>query len=130
MCRYKDYEQIKRIAEKYYQDSNMCSVVALTAATGCSYGKAFNIYKKLGRKTRCGTYRDQQLKALEKLGYSLKGVPKYCKTLGKAEESLPSKGTYWLYTRGHVACVVDGKLYDWSKGRRHRVIEIYKVETA
>lgn len=129
MCRYQDYEQIKRIAVKYYQDNNMCTVVALTAATGCSYGKAFNIYKKLGRKKRCGTYRDQQLKALDKLGYSLKDAPKYCKTLGKAEELLPSKGTYWLYTRGHVACVVDGKLYDWSKGRRHRVIDIYKVET-
>lgn len=130
MCRYQNYEQILNIAKTYYQDSGMCSVVALTAATGCSYGKAFNIFKKLGRKKRCGTYIHQQREALTTLGYSLREAPKYCKTLGKAEESLPRKGTYWLYTSRHVACVVDGKLYDWSHGRRHRITHIYKVETA
>jgi len=130
MCRYQDYEQIKHIAKKYYQDDNMCSVVALVAATGCSYGKAFNVYKKLGRKKQCGTYIAQQRVALDKLGYSLKDAPKYCKTLGKAEELLPRKGAYWLYTCNHVACVVDGKLYDWSQGRKNRVLKIYKVETA
>ncbi len=130
MCRYQNYEQILNIAKTYYQDSGMCSVVALTAATGCSYGKAFNIFKRLGRKKRCGTYIHQQREALTTLGYSLREAPKYCKTLGKAEESLPRKGTYWLYTSRHVACVADGKLYDWSHGRRHRITHIYKVETA
>lgn len=130
MCRYKDYWQVERIAEKYYQDHNMCTLVALIASTGCSYGKAFSIFNKLGRQKRKGTYRHQQRRALAELGYKLTEVPRYAKTLTKIEELVPKTGTYWVYSRRHVTCVVDGKVFDVPlKGSRRRVQSIYKVET-
>ena len=131
MCRYQNYQQIKRIAEKYYQDYNMCTLVALVATTGCSYGKAFNVFRKLGRQNRKGTYKHQQAMALSKFGYKLTEVPRYAKTLTKVEELVPKKGTYWIYSRSHVTCVNDGKVFDAPlKGSRRRVKSIYRVETA
>ena len=131
MCRYQNYEQIARIADKYYNDLKMCTLVALIAATGCSYGKAYNIYKKLGRKTRKGTHRVMQAKALDKFGYRLVHVPRFAKTLGKIADNAPKQGTYWIYSSRHVTCVVDGKVFDVPlRGSRKRVQCIYRVETA
>lgn len=126
--RYQSYEEIKNIAQRYYRDDNMCTVIALAAATGIAYGKAFNVYKRLGRRTGRGTYKTVQEVALSQLGYRLELVPYHgCKTIGKAASMLPKTGAFWVYIKGHVACVNNGKMFDWSENRKHRVQAIYRV---
>lgn len=39
-----------------------------------------------------------------------------------------TKGTYLVGTSGHVACLKDGEVHDWTAGRRHRVEDVYKIE--
>jgi hypothetical protein len=39
-----------------------------------------------------------------------------------------TEGTYLVGTNGHVACLKNGEVHDWTKGRRHRVEDIYRVE--
>lgn len=131
MCRYQSYEQIDRIGEKYYKDDNYCGVVAVTVASGCSFGKAYNICKKLGRKDRKGTPMWISIAAMKKLGYKVERMPiRPCKTLMMAERKLPKTGTYWLLTRDHIACLKDGRLMDWSRKSKKQVYCVYKVETA
>ena len=131
MCRYQSYGQIKRIARKYYKETDFCGVVAVTVASGCSFGKAYNICKKLGRKDRKGTPMHVSIGAMKKLGYKVERMPiRPCKTLMMAERKLPKTGTYWLLTSTHIACVKDGRLMDWSHKSRMQVYCVYKIETA
>lgn len=131
MCRYKTFEQIREIGLKYYNEDSFCAVIAVTVASGCSFGKAYNICKKLGRKDRKGTPMWISIAAMKKLGYKVERMPiRPCKTLMMAEKQLPKTGTYWLRVRGHIACVKDGRLMDWSTNSKKRVYEAYKVETA
>ena len=41
-----------------------------------------------------------------------------------AERHLKS-GRYLLKFRGHVAALIDGKVHDWTAGRRHKIQAIY-----
>ena len=41
-----------------------------------------------------------------------------------------TEGTYLVSTDGHVACLKNGEVHDWTKGRRHRIEAVYKVEEA
>ena len=38
-----------------------------------------------------------------------------------------SKGTYLVGTDGHVACLKDGEVHDWTNNRRHRIRDVYRV---
>ena len=134
MCRYKDYAQIKRIGEKYYNDTNFCGVVAVTVASGCSFGKAYNLCKKLGRRDRKGTPMNVSIAAMQKLGFKVTELQhRPCKTLMMAERKLPKTGTYWLLTKRsecHITCVKDGQMIDWATKSKKQVYCVYKVETA
>ncbi len=106
MCRYKTFEQIREIGLKYYNDDSFCAVIAVTVASGCSFGKAYNICKKLGRKDRKGTPMCISIGAMKKLGYKVERMPiRPCKTLMMAEKQLPKTGTYWLRVeRSYCLC--------------------------
>ena len=38
------------------------------------------------------------------------------------------KGTYLLGIRRHIIAVKNGIVEDWTKGKRHHITELYKVE--
>tara|TARA_R110000824_G_scaffold95812_1_gene230092 strand:- start:89 stop:499 length:411 start_codon:yes stop_codon:yes gene_type:complete len=127
---YKDVQDICDVAKKYYKDRGMCSVIALAIAAGVGYGKAFHIYRRLGRRLGTGTYRDTQGKALALLGLKLEQVNnaygcKTTKAVGKIAHRL--QGTHWVYCTHHVGCIKDGHYYDWAGSRNMRNVLIYKV---
>ena len=39
-----------------------------------------------------------------------------------------TEGTYLVGTPGHVLCLRDGVVHDWTEGKRHRVEDVYRVE--
>ena len=135
------YKELARIGRKYYGDTNFCTVIATAKACRCSFGKAFNELKRQGRKTGKGSWGAPKaitaISGKEVVPYS--AVPSMSEkvgcTIGQAEKNLPKKGTFLLHVRGHIACMVDGTLYDWSarserNGRacRKRIISIDKVK--
>jgi len=136
------YAKLAKIAQRYYGDDGFCAVIALAVGCDISFGKAFHALKREGRRTGDGTYRYQQNHALRCFGKRLQhdsvtGGTKTedCRTLGTvAKRCKDWEGTYYIYVRGHVACVRDGILEDWSasvtKGSRYRVLDVYKLVEA
>ena len=126
----KTYDELYETGVKYYGDDNNCSVVSLAVACKVSYGKAFNVYKKLGRKTGKGTYKEIQMQAFRELGYKLERVHCKAKTVKTLPNHLPKQGQFIAYVRGHVLAIDDGIVKDWTDGCRHRIKEVFRVQKA
>jgi len=128
MKQYDDAIKVYKIGHKYYNDSNNCSVVAVSICTGKAYGTALNTLAKLGRRIRQGAYPSMIMKAIELHGFNL--IPyKLAKygTVSTITKKLPSKGKFLIFVSGHVLTVRDGKVMDWTEGRRHRIRSVYQV---
>jgi len=130
MTVYKDAKHIYHVAEKYYNDDNYCTVVALAIAAGVGFGKAFHTYRKLGRRRGRGTRTPMQEQALAQFGLKLKKVDgnygcKTTKAVGKMAHLLD--GTFWVFCTGHVGCIKDGHYFDWANKRNMRNVAIFKV---
>ena len=129
-----EYKELAKVATRYYDDRNFCSVIAVAIATGRKFGKCRAAFKRQNRRHRCGTYKHQQRAVLKELGFkSTWDIALTQETHGRwlqnVTRHLPSVGTFWVYTAGHVTCVKDGVIEDWSgDGSRKRVKSIYRVE--
>ena len=130
------YLALRTVATKHYPtETNYCSVIALAVATGWTFGKARSVlYRGADRITAKGTSVSRLHAVLKQHGYrtGFATVPK-AKTPISAQRALENTtGTYFLYTKDHVACVQDGVCQDWSNNahrRNHDHIEsIYKIE--
>jgi hypothetical protein len=113
-------------------ETNDCTVRALTAATGLDYDICHAQLAKQGRKNRKGCHWFiEGPKAAKALGFEMRKMDRNeyrAKTMITAErDSSLSSGRYCVLVRGHVAAMVDGKVIDWSQGRRHRIAAIYAV---
>ena len=111
-------------------ERNDCTVMALTAATGCTYDDCHAALAKAGRKMRRGcnwpTIGKRAAKSLGFLMEELDYRDYSAKTMITAERDRKlRKGNFVLRVRGHVAAMVDGKIVDWTAGRRHRINNIY-----
>ncbi len=117
-------------ASKAHGERNDCTVMALTAATGRSYDECHAALAKAGRKSRRGcnfpTIGKRAAKSLGFLMEELDYLDYSAKTMITAERDRKlSTGKYVLRVRSHVAAMIDGKIVDWSQGRRHRIRNIY-----
>lgn len=125
-----DFNKLKHVAFKYYNDNNCCSVIAVAVAAKIGFGKAYNAMKREGRKDRKGAYFVQYEAALNKLGYKVEPSKVYMgKTLVAAKRICPKRGTFLIRSAGHVTCIRDGVMVDWAEDRnsRKRVKEVYEV---
>jgi hypothetical protein len=123
--------EVYEIGHKYYNDSNNCTVVTTAIAAGVTYGKAFNLLKSLGRKTGKGVpFALIDKHVFKELGFRLimqGDTSTRWGTVSSITTKLPSKGTFIAYVSGHVLTVRDGKVMDWTEGRRHRIKKVYQV---
>lgn len=116
-----------------YKDNRCCSPIAVALVTGKTFKTAQNWLAKQGRKIGRGTPRSWTHQALKDNGYTirrLKRLEKECRTVRTLERRVGKNATLLVHTRQHVLAVVDGKVQDWTKGRLHRIQEIYLVEKA
>lgn len=115
-----------------HNERNDCTVRALTASTGLAYDVCHEQFRKQGRKNRKGVhfFREGPIAATA-LGYTLRRLQpnEYrAKTMITAERDPQlSSGSYCVLVRGHVAALVEGKVIDWSQGRRHKIQAVYAV---
>jgi len=131
-----NYQELKKVATKYYpRERGYCAVIAVSVAAQVPFGKSRSLLHKYGRKQGRGAQTLWINQTLNSLGFSAEpavdlGVAgKWPKTLATATRVLPRRGTFLLYTRGHVSCVRDGVLEDWAaeNGSRKRVHAVFEV---
>lgn len=117
-----------------YRETNDCSVKAVSIVTGIAYAEVLLTFKFFGRKPRKRTPNEITLKVMDYYGFYLKlsrptnfyngrEVQYTMRTIGQHLR----KGKYLVFTRGHVAAIVDGKVVDWTEGRCHRVLYVLEV---
>ena len=131
------YQELK-LSGMLKGETNDCSVIAVAAATGCGYNKAFKALENEGRKPNRGATLTKILRATEALRYEL--VPAQTiltlimsrsvsdvVPIGTIARHIGDEGTWLAVTRSHIACVRDGVLLDWTDGRRHQVKRLFYV---
>ena len=123
------YQELVRIGQKYYKDARFCSVIAIATACNQAFGKAYHTMKRQGRPHAKGAQMFEILGALKELGFNANRVSGF---EGKQVKSMPSllpkTGSYMVFIRGHVLTVKNGEVCDWTEGRAHRVVSVYKIE--
>lgn len=123
------YMELQAIGQKYYKDTNFCSVVAVSVAANVGFGKAYHMLRREGRKHGKGVQKFMIDAAMDKLGFKLfmmlQGYEgKQARTIAR---ELPQQGTFIVYFRGHAAAVRNGQMVDWTEKRAHRVLAVYRV---
>ena len=132
------YSELAKIGTKYYKDSGYCGVIAGAKACRCSYGKAFSEMERQGRKRGKGSSVGMIEEAIKNISGKrtaiIRGGGWIGKTVAQAERGLPKKGTFLIYQKRHIACLIDGKIFDWTgkdegngKASRKRVMFISEV---
>lgn len=116
------------------KQKNDCVVIAYAVATDTDYDTALYINTELHafEPGKGGRSWHLVLDAYRMMGYDLSlHYAATAKTAISAERAPElQKGRYLLFMRNgsHIAAMVDGTVHDWTKGRRHTIQHIWKVE--
>lgn len=124
-----DYAKLKHDARHYRGESQYCSVIAFAVAAGCQFGKSRGIHERLtARISGTGTTTFLIKPMYEKMGFRLEKVFfRKGFSLMTATKRLPKQGTFLIYTVGHITCVKDGVLHDWSEKSQKPMQMVYQV---
>lgn len=139
------YEDLYReYREHAPTDYGVCGPVAVAAVSGASFADAYDACTLAGRQFRQGTHLHAIKRALELCGarisetflplqppradrWGYQHQSRYTAvTIGRA---LP-RGKHLAFTTNfrHVLAVIDGKVLDWTEGRRHRIDYVWTIE--
>lgn len=121
-----NYEKAQRLSNEV-GETNDCTVKGIAIACDMPYRMVRDTLAKHGRKHRRGCYLPTQKAAIEELGFNMEAVEGISGTVSTLAQKLPRKGNYLAWVRGHVLAVKDGKIEDWTAGRRHRIVFVVKV---
>lgn len=119
---------------RYYREDNDCSVKAVAIACDVPYKLAKDTLESVGaRRPRSGANLYGILAAIAKLGFVTNEIEgqrplKFGGTISTLTDKLPKRGMYIALVRNHILTVKNGKIEDWTEGRRHQVQLVYKVE--
>lgn len=111
-------------------EKNDCAVKAVAAATEVDYFEVRKVMAALGRRSKKATPQVITKKSLRILGFLLEDVTKRfrSRTVRTLEREMKSeRGAFLIWVRGHVLCVRDGTVYDWTRGKCHRVIRVCRL---
>ena len=107
---------------------NDCAVKAISIACDVPYKVAHQALSKAGRRNRCGAHGSELKAAIKSLGFKQEVIKVDAKTVAKiASDPAVQSGYFLAYVNCHVAAVVNGKVEDWTEGRRHRLKIVFKV---
>lgn len=111
------------------RETRDCAVKAVAVVSGLSYRVVHDLFRQCGRKPRKGTPRYITEKVLMKLGLATTDVTKQfkAKTVCTLEREVQAGPRYLVLTRGHLLGVRHGRVYDWTAGRRHRIVRVWAV---
>ena len=117
-------------------ERNDCTVKAVSVACQIPYSEAHLYLRSLGRQNGCGWYESDHWRGrrhisgyvdnLKKLGIEHEKVEVSSRTVSQVERELRT-GHYMVKVRGHILALVNGKVEDWTAGRRHQIKAVYKI---
>ena len=137
------YKKLEKEA-KAMGDNNFCTVLAAAALTGLPYKECYEAFEKAGRVKGKGSNLIEQRKAFKSLGYkmtkfNLNKIKKKYKGHHKELKGLtsyhPIRFHYawrdvpdlWLNMKAHVAAFKDGKVVDYTKTKKRRLLGAYRI---
>ena len=114
-------------ASKSRREDNDCAVIAVSIVSNHPYDYVHEIFRQHGRKNRRGTPRHMTRSVVRELGMFMEGPIEF---EGKTIKSLrlPKDGRFLIVTRGHILAAINGKICDWTSGRKHRPKCIWRCE--
>lgn len=139
----RSYAELDNILGWHYSDKNFCGLIAICAATDASPGKVKRYVEKFAktwdgllRKHRSGTSALVIRAAVWRFGkehdvdwnrWKHSGV-----TLNRVHKELAlthPNDTFHVYVKGHVACIREGVLEDWTalKPSRRKVLYVERI---
>jgi hypothetical protein len=131
-----DLETIQETRE-YLSDKGCCALVATAVAFDIDFKESQQYYDNAGRRRRTGTSILQINRVVDKLKLSQdvnveQEKPSiYTKgktmTAGNCIKYLDDDCNYIALTSGHALGIREGKVEDWTAGRRHHITKLYKV---
>ena len=126
-----DIAYLKTVCPEYTDGGN-CTAIAMSALLEQDFDVSVYVLRELTGKAPGNFGWRLYLGAFATLGYSMEQVSDFtAKTVTSlVRDPLPGKGRYLLSVSGgrHAVAMVDGKVIDWTEGRRHRIERIWKVE--
>ena len=108
-------------------EHNDCAIRAVAVATGEDYDKVHDLFQNYGRQNRCRSKWGMELRAMKDLGYKCTPEIVKAKTVRTLEREVMAGRNYMVAVRGHLLGIHQGKVYDWSQGRQHRVHIVYWI---
>lgn len=118
-------------ASKQHREHRDCAVKALAIAGDYEYDDVHYVFQLCGRRNRKGTPWEVTEKAAKMLRFRMVDVTSHfnARTVRNLERELRwCKGRYIIRVSRHLLPLVDGKVHDWTKGRLHRIISVFKLE--
>ena len=113
-----------------FKETNSCTVVALSVATGNSYSQSRTYLSKFGRQPRKGMLQKDICLALESMKKFKAVKGEYSRknriTVNRFIKKHPV-GTYYVANRGHAFVIKDGVLYDHSNMKRRQILCAYRI---
>lgn len=104
-----------------------CAVRAVTALTGRPRATVYDHFIRGGRRPGRCSEDGLPEKVIRQLGFLLEPWEVKAKTIRTLERELPSKGKFLIEVRGHMLAVVDGQTLDWSAGRQHHLLNVWRI---
>ena len=121
-----------RAESHQFKETNDCAVVAVALATDCPYKDVHGIMGTLGREPRSGTPWSIIKSTVHFLGFDVEITTprkpcggKY--TSYKLPPNLDPNKRYMAVVSGHILAIINGRVEDWTQGRRCRIEQIWEV---
>jgi hypothetical protein len=124
-----DYEQLRKAAVEMDERKD-CAVKAVAVVAGLPYAEAHQHMEAAGRKRRDGTQDYITRRVLKSLGLKTEQVDVKARTVRTLERELKYRsGNFLVWTSSgrHVMAIKNGKSYDWTQGRLHRILRVERV---
>jgi hypothetical protein len=110
-----------------YKENNDCTVKAVAIATNQPYKLVHAKLAEAGRKAGKGTYSHVYKDVMRKMGFNVFTVHTTAKTVTTLPHHLDPSKRYVCNVKGHALAVANGKVEDWSEGRRYRIQNVWEI---
>jgi hypothetical protein len=112
-----------------YGETNDCTVKAVAIVTHSTYDDAWAELARRGRRPGRGANQGQWLPAVKNLGHNYVEVTGHyqSKTIRTLAKELPKGERFLVTVQGHLLAFDGETIADWTRGRLHRVKQIWHV---
>jgi len=125
------YEDTVKAAQSIGETRD-CAVRAVTVITGKPYSVVHEVFRRRGRRDKRPTRITITENVLRDFGFEMVDCTerfrkKGAKTVCSLEKVLPQRGAFMVLVCRHILAAKNGKVQDWTRGRRHRIKRVWRV---